>query len=272
MNQIKEKEDTINNKTINDSQNNINDFTLFSGAAPGADTEWSKIGKEFGLSKTRDYLTTDMEKLTIEQSSIIEDAYKKVVTQLGRKFLSASTYVGKLVRRDYLQAKSADQIFAISTIDFNKNTVNGGTGYAVQMAINMNKPVHVFDQNLNKWFTYKEGKFIEETTPQLTKNFADIGTREINDSGKQAIREVYTKTFNTLSESKKSNKVEHTIEYVEDTNVDDLLSLDLTNPINKIAQAMSHVERKARAESIASLLKALAIDSALAFLSTGDIS
>ena len=33
-------------------------------------------------------------------------------------------------------------------------------------------------------------------TPVLTKNFAGIGTREINDAGKQAIRDVYDKTFN----------------------------------------------------------------------------
>ena len=35
---------------------------------------------------------------------------------LNRKVLSATTYSGKLVRRDYIQAKAADAVFAISTI------------------------------------------------------------------------------------------------------------------------------------------------------------
>ncbi|HEY8364888.1 MAG TPA: hypothetical protein VIK84_04885, partial [Haloplasmataceae bacterium] len=36
--------------------------------------------------------------------------------------------------------------------------------------------------------------FVPIETPILTKNFAGIGTREINENGKQAIRDVYEKT------------------------------------------------------------------------------
>lgn len=56
--------------------------------------------------------------------------------------------LGKLVRRDYLQAKAADSVFAIGRIinpgeignrgyknNSDHQVVDGGTGYAVQMAI-----------------------------------------------------------------------------------------------------------------------------------------
>ena len=43
-------------------------------------------------------------------------------------------------------------------------------------------------------------------TPVLTKNFAGIGTREINDAGKQAIRDVYDKTFESEDYKDKEGK------------------------------------------------------------------
>ena len=52
-------------------------------------------------------------------------------------------------------------------------------------------------------YDYKTHRFIaNKETPILTKNFAGIGTREINEVGKQAIRAVYEKTFgNKIEES-----------------------------------------------------------------------
>jgi hypothetical protein len=78
--------------------------------------------------------------------------------------------------------------------------VKGGTGWAVGMAINNGKPVYVFDQEQKQWFSYNAilGAFLPlYDTPVLTPNFAGIGTRELNDDGRQAIRDVYTKTFGT---------------------------------------------------------------------------
>ena len=75
--------------------------------------------------------------------------------------------------------------------------VTGGTGYAVGMAILHNRPVYVFDQQDEKWYRWdtSANNFVESDTPTLTKNFAGIGTRELNEVGKQAIRDVYEKTF-----------------------------------------------------------------------------
>lgn len=48
------------------------------------------------------------------------------------------------------------------------------------MAIDVNKPVYVFDQERNKWYTNVDKDWIEIGTPTLTPNFAGIGTRNIN--------------------------------------------------------------------------------------------
>jgi hypothetical protein len=71
----------------------------------------------------------------------------------------------------------------------------GGTGYAIQMAINENKPVYVYDQSRKTWFTRVNNRWeVFNGTPVLTPNFAGVGTREINQDGKAAIRAVYEKT------------------------------------------------------------------------------
>jgi hypothetical protein len=201
------------------TNNNPKDFTNYSGAAQGGDTIWENVGKEFGLGKQVNYRPEDLQKLTKEQLQEVESAYQQAVKDLGRKVLDANTFAGGLVRRDYLQAKAADAIFAISTIVqpnekdpkgyVNKTTkplVAGGTGYAVQMAINLGKPVYVFDQIKNKWFVWNNNTFLETTTPILTQKFAGIGTREINENGKQAIRDVYENTFKTPTTEQVDNK------------------------------------------------------------------
>ena len=71
--------------------------------------------------------------------------------------------------------------------------VSGGTGWAVQMAIDSNKPVYLFDQESGKWFSFsgadnnKFGWTELETAPVLTKNFAGIGTRDINEAGRRVV-------------------------------------------------------------------------------------
>ena len=68
------------------------------------------------------------------------------------------------------------------------------------MAINLGKPVYVFDQTYEKWFAWEDGKFRISEVPTLTKKFAGIGTREINEAGKQAIRDVYANTFKATTQ------------------------------------------------------------------------
>ena len=189
-------------------KNDPSDFTGYSGAATGADALFNNGASKYGIAKFVDYTTQSYDELTPEQKLEVEAAYKQAVKDLGRRELSASSKGGKLVRRDYLQAKAGDAVFAISTIlnpgqvdkkgytnRTNKQVVEGGTGYAVQMAINLGKPVFVYDQIKEQWFTWDGSKFSTIETPSLTKKFTGVGSRSINESGKQAIEDVYEKTF-----------------------------------------------------------------------------
>ena len=188
----------------------------------GGDSIWAKIAKDLGIEVVG-YSPNDLKSLTIEEKKELENAYKKATEDLGRPYLKPTDRGGYLVRRDYLQAKYGDAIFAIGHIlypgEINKSgyrvrakgpSVDGGTGYAVQMGINMNKPVHVFDYIKRQWYIYDYTKqdFVKEFPPKLTPNFTGVGTRDVDgiDWIESTIKNIYLTTKNGFYGPRKDTK------------------------------------------------------------------
>lgn len=163
---------------------------FYSGGAVGSDTEWGNIAQKYGFNMIH-YTVDDYDKLSRDDKESIEKQYKEVVERLSRKQLSADSYSGKLVRRDMLQANSADSILAIGRLGKNGH-VDGGTAYATERGIIRGIPVYLFDQDDNHWKTYDGEKFINCEQPNLTRHAALIGTRQITDAGKRAIQNVFS--------------------------------------------------------------------------------
>jgi len=179
-------------------------YVNHSGGAAGADMAWETVGLQYKVHTVsysfpkhnqygqNPYLLSERE---------LNEGYQHVLdasTALHRPVYRLSHYVRNLLSRNWFQVKYAEAVFAIGELQ-STCIVNGGTGWAVQMAINVKKPVYVFDQSQYKcWLTfdYTKNLFVECTTPILTKQFAGIGTRNINDDGLLAIGEVYEVTFN----------------------------------------------------------------------------
>lgn len=187
-----------------------------SGGAAGADTYWETIGDNYGV-KTKAYSYKTKYHTTENKVEISDSDYEEGVKEITKANRVLSRYgihkFMNLLARNWSQVKYSDEVFAIGTIVepgkkgskgfYNKSefqVVDGGTGYAVQMAINNGKFVYVFDQDKDKWFrwSYTSLKFIEVTKPLKIsyENFAGIGTREIKPNGIKAIEEIYKLTFN----------------------------------------------------------------------------
>lgn len=197
-------------------QINMSDIICHSGGAEGSDTYWETIGEKFGV-KTKAYSYKTKIHNSPNKFEISDDDYKEGVIEIGKanKFLNRygiHRYMN-LLARNWPQVKYSDIIFAIGTIVkvgergskgfYNRgkfDVVDGGTGYAVQMGINNQKEVYVFDQLKDKWFrwSYSSLSFVEvDYDVKITsQNFAGIGTREIKQNGINAIESVYKLTFN----------------------------------------------------------------------------
>lgn len=219
------------------STNNPAEFTNHSGGAYGGDTFWDIIGREFGVTNHMHYkdagnvnlsqkLRNAGVKATVLTKEQMDAARDEVERLLGEKY--PDTIPGNLKVRNYYQVANADAVFAIAELNgdsrFNTGSVFGGTNVAVQLGIKLDKPVYVWDISSKNWHKYNPStkEFELTDTPILTKNFAGVGSRdiesynvqkegkwvpreqykgkEVEEAAKQAIRDVYVNTFKATTQ------------------------------------------------------------------------
>ena len=182
-------------------------YTLFSGGANGSDTHWQNVGASFGVRvKAFSFQghgkgSSDRVVLTDEQLKQADEYLHLANKTLKRHFPTSKRFVNNLLRRNWYQVKDTNGVFAVGKLSANRRIVEGGTGWAVQMAIDAKKPVYVFDTMSNSWhrYTYEKKKFIScDKTPRLSLNFTGIGTRDLQDKGKAAIEKIFEETFGNL--------------------------------------------------------------------------
>lgn len=200
---LPKSQSTLQNKQNNNPQN----YTMNSGGAYGGDTYWDVIGRQFGLTNINHFRPADNQRLsktlrdrnvkpfsiTHEQSNYAREQIKQLT---GREL--PYDVGGELLARNFYQVDKSDGVFAIANITSSQRAVEGGTNMAVQVGIKQGKPVHVYDLNTESWYQYNQstGRFEVEDTPVLTKSFAGVGTRNIqnykvNKNGQLVDREGY---------------------------------------------------------------------------------
>ena len=208
----------LNDPVIADNtETQSTNYLNHSGGAQGSDSVWGEIGEKYGVI-SKHYYTGETSQYNapggnteISSEDYEEGRYKVAQAAKANYGYQYSTMKDPRLIRNWSQVKYSDAIFAIGNIVNKGNklfpnkkndtriashvAVTGGTGYAVEMAIQAGKPVYVFDQKRLQWYKNIDGNWSKSDTPTLTNNFAGIGTREINEYGRQAIEDVYRVTF-----------------------------------------------------------------------------
>jgi len=178
-------------------------YTLLSGGAYGSDMFWQKLGAKFGV-RVKVFSFADhggrnsaRVVLTDEQLKQADEFLHKANITLKRHFPTSKSFVNNLLRRNWYQVKDTNGVFAVGRLSSSRSTVEGGTGWAVQMAVDTKKPVYVFDIMSSSWkrFDYGKKKFLTCKVPRLTLNFTGIGTRSLPENGKAAIDKIFEETF-----------------------------------------------------------------------------
>ena len=174
---------------------------VHSGGAKGADKAWEDLSRGFATpvhyqveGQPTPHGNTDVSK---GEAAEADQHLRKANETLGRDLDKVKEYTKNLFRRNWSQVKNSDAVYAITNGFDAPNIVSGGTGWAVQMAIDNGKPVYIFDQsgrsgNWQQW-NYDTGQFEYISKPPVPpQNFAGIGTRKINQRGVDAIKTVYS--------------------------------------------------------------------------------
>lgn len=181
-------------------------FTCHSGGCPGSDMTWEREGDKYGVH-TIAYSFWNHKQEGKNQKILSElelkegfEAVMRANKTLKKYPQGQPQYVQNLLARNWFQVKNSEAVFAIGKKFLTNHTVDGGTGWAVQMAVDCDKPVFVFIQDSmgGAWFRFMPIVGFEclwGEIPTLTENFAGIGTRDIDQDGIRAIQKVYKKNF-----------------------------------------------------------------------------
>ncbi|HEX3072726.1 MAG TPA: hypothetical protein VHP30_03850 [Ignavibacteriales bacterium] len=180
---------------------NKEECILFSGAAMGAESEFGENAEKYGIEEVN---------FTFEGH---EDKRKRGIRVLNKEELQngdvSLTYISKLMNRKYpntplfrkvlqtiwFQVNSSREVFVIGWIQ-EDGTVKGGTGWGAEFAKMCNKPLFVFDQDKDKWFTWEKEKWTEAKNPVITHaHFAGTGTRFLEANGKKAVEDLFKRSF-----------------------------------------------------------------------------
>jgi hypothetical protein len=184
-----------------------------SGGAKGSDKYWTdqlrKVDITVNNHYTKNFETPHgdfMSDPNINSLKIINKDLKKTAKTLYRNYPTRNKYINNLLIRNWLINYYTDSVYAIGT--FNKNNIiSGGTSWVCELAKEADKPVYFFDQDKNDWYLYRksntllEPRFLlyDDIPKIITKNFACIGTRKINQNGKNAIKDLINANFKKTS-------------------------------------------------------------------------
>ncbi|MBF0467487.1 MAG: hypothetical protein HQK61_01150 [Desulfamplus sp.] len=179
---------------------NLSDVTLFSGGHKGAEAEFGKLAQQFGINEvnfTFDGHTIEREvglkvlsQAELQKGDISMDI---VSARMGRNFSKVDT-IRKVIQSIFHMVNSGYQVFVVGWI-LPDNTVKGGTGWGVELAKLFNRPVFVYEQDRNKWFSWVNNAWVEANPIISHKTFAGTGTRNLSDDAKKAMKALFERSF-----------------------------------------------------------------------------
>ena len=181
-----------------------NDAILFSGGAAGAECEFGACSERHGVEEVN--FTFDGHKILRHrgvrmlnheelQTGDVSLAY---VSRLMHRRYAESPTLRKVLQTLWYQVNSGQEVYVIGTI-LEDGTVRGGTGWGAEFAKLCNKPLFVFDQARNSWFSWNGEEWEKRSSvngPLITHpHFTGTGTRTMQANGRKAIEDLFSRSF-----------------------------------------------------------------------------
>ena len=174
---------------------------LFSGAATGAEAAFGEIAERerltevnFSFEGHKDARRRGLRVLTPAELNR-GDVSLAYVSRLMHREYSGKPLFRKVLQSIWHQVNSGQEIYVVGRI-LPDDTVKGGTGWGAEFAKLCNKPLFVFDQELDRWHRWTGDSWEIQKEPSITHpHFTGTGTRFLEDNGRQAINELFDRSF-----------------------------------------------------------------------------
>ncbi|MCF8078580.1 MAG: hypothetical protein K9K88_04785 [Desulfobacterales bacterium] len=175
-------------------------ITLYSGGHRGTEAEFGRQAEIAGLEEVNFTFpghacqrTRGLVELSAEDLNKGDVSMEIVSMRMNRSFSKADK-IRKVIQSIFHMVNRGYQVFTVGWIQ-DDGTVKGGTGWAVELAKLFNRPLSVFDQDHNAWFSWKENQWQEDLPTIGSETFVGTGTRNLTAEGKAAIQDLFQRSF-----------------------------------------------------------------------------
>lgn len=179
---------------------NSNQFTFYGGGHRGTEAEFGQQAELFGIREVNysfeGHQPARDKGLTILSSEELKkgDISMEIVSlRMNRKY-SEVNKIRKVFQLIFHMVNSGLQIFTVGWIQPD-GTVKGGTGWAVELGKLFNRPMSVYDQDRNQWFSWKNNGWVQDLPKVEHPTFVGTGTRDLTEAGRQAIKDLFVRSF-----------------------------------------------------------------------------
>lgn len=183
---------------------NKEDCILFSGGLVGAEEEFGINAELFGIEEVN--FTFDGHSIKRQRGIRVlnhdelknGDVSLEYISKLMNRTYTVTPSFRKVLQSIWYQINNGQEIYVVGEI-LENNTVKGGTGWGAEFAKLCNKPIFVFDQKRDSWFTWNQLEWLpcpkgKEPVIQHV-HFVGTGTRFLEENGKKAIKELFERSF-----------------------------------------------------------------------------
>jgi hypothetical protein len=174
--------------------------TLYSGGLKGAETCFGEAAERWGVNEVNfcyeGQKTNRQKNLTALSDAELKrgDISMELVSKMMHRTYYETEKIRKVLQVIFHMVNKGHQVFVIGTI-LEDNTVKGGTGWAVELAKLFNRPLSVYDQAKDKWYSWQEGAWNLDNPKISHQTFVGSGTRNLSEKGKLAISGLFEEAF-----------------------------------------------------------------------------
>ncbi len=174
---------------------------LFSGGATGTEQFFGAQAEAWNIEEVNySFEGHQLERrrgirvLTTDELALKDVSLSYVSKLMGREYTRAPLF-RKVLQSICWQVSSGQEVLVVGTIQPD-NTVKGGTGWGAEFAKICNKPLLVFDQEKNSWFSWSQDAWVAVTDPVISHaRFTATGTRFLEPNGRKAIADIFARSF-----------------------------------------------------------------------------
>lgn len=174
------------------------EMTLFSGASRGAEAEFGRLAEQYGIQEVNysfeghgNERARGLHELSREELAKGDVSLHYVSRLLNRNYTQKGDTFRRVLQVLFHVVNSSSEVFVVGEIQADK-TVKGGTGWGAEFAKLCNKRLHTYDQSQGGWFRWEQDQWKPEASPAIREfHFAGLGTRFLQDNGREALAQLF---------------------------------------------------------------------------------